>query len=140
MVTPALPAPHDRDLLVQLTATPSTSLQEMDRMTGEVAQQIRAIPGVQGLGDHVGRAITSDQVVDVNSGELWVTLAPGIDYGATTAAVRRVVAGYPGLAHHTLTYEQEQVDAAGPPHQRALDVRVYGHNLGVLRAQAARVP
>ena len=138
-VTPALPVPQDRDLLVQLTATPSTSLQEMDRITGAVARQIRAIPGVRELGDHVGRAITSDQVVDVNSGELWVTLAPGADYAATTAAVHRVVAGYPGLAHHTLTYEQEQVDAAEPPHVPGLDVRVYGHSYGTLRAQAARV-
>jgi Cu/Ag efflux pump CusA len=38
-----------------------------------------------------------------------------------------------------MTYEQEQVDAAGPPHRRDLDVRVYGHNLAVLRTQSARV-
>jgi Cu/Ag efflux pump CusA len=138
-VAPALPVPHDRDLLVRVTATPSTSLQEMDRITGAMGRQIRALPGVRQVGAHVGRAITSDQVVDVNSGELWVDLAPNADYGITSAAVRRVVAGYPGLAHQTMTYEQQQVDAAAPPRRRALDVRVYGHDLGVLRAQAARV-
>ncbi|HEY6932602.1 MAG TPA: efflux RND transporter permease subunit [Marmoricola sp.] len=138
-VTPALPVPHDRNLLVRVTATPSTSLQEMDRITGAMGRQIRALPGVRAVGAHVGRAITSDQVVGVNSGELWVDLAPNADYGVTSAAVRRVVAGYPGLAHHTMNYEEQQVDAAAPPQRRALDVRVYGHDLGVLRAQAARV-
>lgn len=137
--SPALPSPKDQDLLVEMSATPSTSLQEMDRVTAAVARRVRAVPGVRELGVHVGRAITSDQVADVNSGELWVNLDPSADYAATSAAVRRIVAGYPGLAEHTMTYEDQQVATAEPPHRRALDVRVYGQDLGTLRAQATRV-
>jgi Cu/Ag efflux pump CusA len=137
--SPALPSPKDQDLLVEMSATPSTSLQEMDRITAVVATRVRAVPGVRELGVHVGRAITSDKVADVNSGELWVNLDPAADYAATSAAVRRIVAGYPGLADHTLTYEDQQVAAAQPPRRRALDVRVYGQDLATLRAQATKV-
>ncbi|HEU5043447.1 MAG TPA: efflux RND transporter permease subunit [Nocardioidaceae bacterium] len=137
--SPALPSPKDQDLLVEMSATPSTSLQEMDRITAAVATRVRAVPGVRELGVHVGRAITSDQVADVNSGELWVNLDPSADYAATSAAVRRIVAGYPGLADHTMTYEDQQVAAAQPPRRRALDVRVYGQDLATLHAQATRV-
>ncbi|HET7358348.1 MAG TPA: efflux RND transporter permease subunit [Nocardioidaceae bacterium] len=137
--SPALPSPKDQDLLVEMSATPSTSLQEMDRITAAVAARVRAVPGVRELGVHVGRAITADMVADVNSGELWVNLDPSADYATTSAAVRRIVAGYPGLAEHTMTYEDQQVAAAQPARRRALDVRVYGQDLATLRAQATRV-
>jgi hypothetical protein len=40
---------------------------EMDRITALATRELRAIPGVRDVGAHVGRAITSDQVVNVNS-------------------------------------------------------------------------
>ena len=48
----------------------------MARLTTRVTSDLR-IPGVANVGAHVGRAVLGDQVVDVNSAELWVTLDPG---------------------------------------------------------------
>src|SRR3546814_4294908 len=42
---------------------------------------------------HVGRAITSDEVADVNSGEIWVTLESGATYSSTTSDIQEVVDG-----------------------------------------------
>jgi hypothetical protein len=39
----------------------------MDPITALATRELRAIPGVRDVGAHVGRAITSDQVVNVNS-------------------------------------------------------------------------
>ena len=69
----ALPALQDRSLLVHWQAAPGTSLPEMDRITEAAGRQLRAVPGVATVGAHVGRALTSDQVSDVDSAELWVT-------------------------------------------------------------------
>ena len=75
------------------------------------------------VGGHIGRAVTGDQVVDVNSSELWVRLDRDADYGATTAAVRRVVAGYPGSRHEVRTYEQQRIRDVGTLDDRQADAR-----------------
>ena len=62
-----LPPLRDRELLVQWEAAPGMSQPEMDRITALATRELRAIPGVRDVGAHVGRVITSDQVVNVNS-------------------------------------------------------------------------
>jgi Cu/Ag efflux pump CusA len=137
--SPMLPALQDRALLVQLRLAPGTSLAEMDRVTAAMSRELRTVPGVEVVGAHVGRAQNSDQVVNANSGELWLRVAPAVDLGSTTGAVERVVAGYSGLRHSTSSYPQERVRAAeaGPAHP--LVVRVFGDDFGVLREQAEQV-
>ncbi|HLZ36899.1 MAG TPA: efflux RND transporter permease subunit, partial [Mycobacteriales bacterium] len=134
-----LPAPRERDLVVRLDAAPGTSLQEMDRVATLMSRDVRALSGVADVGVHVGRAVTSDQVVNVNSGELWVSLARSADYGTTLAAIRRVLGGYPGVGHELMTYEKDQLAAAETGSTHPLVVRVFGHDLGVLRAKAQEV-
>jgi len=137
--SPMLPALQDRALLVQLRSASGTSLSEMDRVTAAMSRELRTVPGVEVVGAHVGRAQNSDQVVNANSGELWLRVAPAVDLGRTTGAVDRIVAGYPGLRHSTSSYPEDRVRAAeaGPAHP--LVVRVFGDDLGVLRAQAEQV-
>ena len=103
-------------LLVRLTAAPGTSLPEM---TGSRPREreLRAIPGVDDVGAHVGRAVTSDQVVDVNSGELWVSIDPRADYDATLARPSSVVAGYPARPRCDLP-EQRIRDVGTLPRRR----------------------
>ena len=52
-------------------------------------RELRSRPGRGDVGGHVGRAMTSDQLVDVNAAELWLTLDGSADYDATTASVDR---------------------------------------------------
>jgi Cu/Ag efflux pump CusA len=134
-----LPALHDRGLLVHVHAASGTSLTEMDRITQTASRELRALPGVRSVGAHVGRAITSDQVVDVNSGEMWVDIAPDADYAATRGAVADVVAGYPGLRTDVTTYATDQVRTARTRPAAPLVVRVYGIDLPELTATAQRV-
>ena len=136
---PLVPPLQDRDLLVRWEGAPGTSRPEMDRITALATHELRSVPGVSAVGAHVGRAVASDQVVDVNAGELWVTIAAKADYRATVAAVRDVVNGYPGLRHSVMTYPQEKVDEARAAGGDDLTVRVFGQDLGVLRGKAEEV-
>jgi len=136
---PLLPAMQDRGLLVHWDAAPGMSQPEMDRITALATAELRKLPGVRDVGAHVGRAITSDQVVDVNSGELWVTLDPGADYGRTVAAVRRVVDGYPGLTHNLVTYPEERMHQVETGVTDPVVVRIFGGDLQVLRAKAEEI-
>ena len=134
-----LPAPHDRDLLVELHAVPGTSLTEMSRITNRIGREIDSVPGVRDVGLHVGRAVTSDQNVDVDSAEVWFSVSPSADYTSTVDEVRDVVGEYRGLRHAVTTYEQQQLKAVGTGTERPLVVRVFGQDLPTLRAQAEKV-
>jgi Cu/Ag efflux pump CusA len=134
-----LPRLHDRELLVQWESTPGMSQPEMDRITALATRELRAIPGVRDVGAHVGRAITSDQVVNVNSAELWVSIAATADYDRTVAAVRQVVGGYPGLTHNLVTYPEEQIRRVQTGADEPLVVRIFGQDLQVLRGKAEEV-
>jgi Cu/Ag efflux pump CusA len=90
-----LPELQDRNLLLQLRTVPGTSLPEMDRITAAASRDLRAVPGVRTVGAHVGRAVSSDQLVDVDSAEVWITLAAGADYDRSRNAIRAVTRGYP---------------------------------------------
>jgi CzcA family heavy metal efflux pump len=134
-----LPRLHDRELLVQWESAPGMSQPEMDRITALATRELRAIPGVRDVGAHVGRAITSDQVVNVNSAELWVSIDPKADYDRTVAAVRQVVGGYPGLTHDLVTYPEEQIRRVQTGANEPLVVRIFGQDLQVLRSKAEEV-
>ncbi|MDX6474584.1 MAG: hypothetical protein QOH95_95, partial [Gaiellaceae bacterium] len=135
-----LPVLKESQVLVRWDAAPGTSLPEMDRLTARAARELRALPGVTQIGGHVGRAVTADQIVGVNAGELWVTISPDADYGRTLASIRDVMSGYPGLASHVEAFSTEKVKenltgAAGD----AIDVRVYGEELPVLERSATKL-
>jgi CzcA family heavy metal efflux pump len=134
-----LPTLKENDLLVSWNGPPGTSLREMDRITGLASRELGTIPGVRNVGAHVGRAITGDQIVGVNSGEIWVNVDSGADYDSTLAEVKRVVAAYPGLSHSVQTYSQDRVNQSIAQSDGNVDVRVYGEDLQVLDRQAARV-
>ena len=80
-----LPALQDRNLLLHVQAHPGTSLIEMDRITAAAGNELQTLPGVKNVGTHVGRAIGSDQLTNVNSAEVWITL----DDRPTTPGPRR---------------------------------------------------
>jgi Cu/Ag efflux pump CusA len=134
----SVPEMRDRNLLVQWEAAPGTSLAEMDRMVVAAGAAMRSIPGVRGVGSHVGQALAGDRVVDVDSGDTWITLDPSADYDKTTAAIRLTLAGYAGLRHTLQTYAGRSLDDAQMNNGKAVTVRLYGNDQQVLETEAAR--
>jgi CzcA family heavy metal efflux pump len=157
---PVIPSFKNRDLLVHLDGPPGTSHPEMSRIVARASRDLRSVPGVSDVAGHVGRAVTGDQVVDINSSELWVKLDPDADYDSAKAAVERTVNSYAGFNQSVLTYEKQRIrdvgaaddrqagdgsaasadlDVLAGTDRRPLLVRVYGENLNVLRQQGARM-
>jgi Cu/Ag efflux pump CusA len=134
-----LPALQDRNLLLQVQAVPGIALPEMDRITAAVSGQLRRIPGVTRVGAHVGRAVSSDQLVGVNSAEVWITLTGSADYARSRAAIETVVHGYPGLKANLVTYPTERVAQLAAGSTDDLVVRVYGADLTTLQREAQDV-
>jgi multidrug efflux pump subunit AcrB len=134
-----LPALQDRNLLLHVEAAPGTSLIEMDRITATAGNELQTLPGVKSVGTHVGRAIGSDQLTNVNSAEVWITLDDRADYARTKATITTVMHGYPGLRTDLVTYPGDRVGQVTADQRDDLVVRVYGADLGVLQQKAGDV-
>jgi Cu/Ag efflux pump CusA len=137
--TSLLPALQDRNLLLHVEAAPGTSLIEMDRITATAGNELQTLPGVKSVGTHVGRAIGSDQLTNVNSAEVWITLDDRADYARTKAAITTVMHGYPGLRTDLVTYPGDRVGQVTADQRDDLLVRVYGADLNVLQQKAGDV-
>ena len=131
-----LPPLRERQLVIEWDGAAGTSHPEMSRIVAQASNELRDISGVQDVSAHVGRAITSDEVVGVNSSELWITIRPDADYEQTVAAVREVVSGYPGLTGDVELYPEQRIREVRTGVDEDLVVRVFGQDLSILRAKA----
>jgi CzcA family heavy metal efflux pump len=135
----SLPRFKETQLLIRWDGLPGTSLTEMNRITALAGRELRSLDGVRNVGAHVGRAVSADQVVGVNSAEIWVSVDPGADYNATLASVEDVAAGYPGLSRTVETYSNERVSEVLSGASDDVAVRIYGEDLSVLGKKAREV-
>jgi CzcA family heavy metal efflux pump len=136
-LTPSLtPTFKEQDLVVRLAAAPGTSQPEMNRILALASSELRAIPGVRNVGGDVGRAVMSDIVGDVYSGELWVSIDKTAAYEPTVAAIQRVIDGYPGLGQSVRGYLQDRSGGVALATNSSVTVRVYGENPDTLRKAA----
>jgi Cu/Ag efflux pump CusA len=136
---PDRPSFRDRDVLVRWEGTPSTSLPEMDRITRRASAELRVIPEIRSVDADVGRAVSSDRLVATNSSEIWVRIASSADYDKTLGRIRRVVDGTPGLHSDVTTYEDDRSAGVLEGPSSTVDVRVYGHDYGILRRKAVEI-
>ncbi|WP_052441860.1 efflux RND transporter permease subunit [Streptacidiphilus anmyonensis] len=139
-----LPTPQDRNLVVQWSAAPGTSLPAMRQTTQAAGAELRAVPGVTGVASDIGQALLGDQIVNVDSAQTWVTVSGGANLDRTKTAIAQVLSHYPGLSHQLLTYAQTALAKApasntDPGNGAPLTVRLYGTDWATLTADANRL-
>src|SRR3989449_289353 len=130
------PALKERELLVNWTTAPGTSYAETYRITSRVSRRLKTISGGRNVGAPVGRAVTGDQVVGINSSQIWVSIDPAADYDRTVAAVRETIDGYPGSERSMHTYLRDKVSEVLTGTGTAIVVRLFGPKRDVLRQKA----
>jgi Cu/Ag efflux pump CusA len=133
------PSLKERDVLVHVEAPPGTSLPKMTEITRRAVQDLGSLPGVVNVGGQVGRAVMSDQIVNVNSGEVWVKIDPAADYDATVTSIQDTVVRYPDVSTDVLTHSDERVTDVLGRSSDDLVVRIYGESPEVLNAKADEV-
>ncbi len=134
-----VPSFKETDVVIEWNSASGTSLVAMSRSTSAVMGELRAIPGVRSAAAHVGRAVLSDDAADVNSAEIWVSIDPAADYNATLAAMEKVVDGHPGMEGEVTTFLSKKMREALTGGDEQITVRVYGHDLGIIRAKAEEI-
>ncbi|WP_210506148.1 efflux RND transporter permease subunit [Naasia sp. SYSU D00057] len=134
-----VPVVNDSSLLVRMAGAPGTGIDEMNRVTQRAGALIGELPGVTSVDGHIGRAIAGDQVVGINSSELWVNLADGADSRGLAGDVEGIVQSIPGLDAEVVGYAEAKVGEATAGREAEFAVRVFGIELDVLRQEAERV-
>jgi Cu/Ag efflux pump CusA len=151
-----VPAFEDPNILVELEADPGTSEVRMTALATQLSTTLAAIPGVDGVGAHVGRAVSGDRVTNVNSASVWVKIDEDAEYDDTVEDVEAAARAVPGVDHDVVTYTSKRIrdvgalDSKDTPAMgdrldvfaatdRPIAVRVFGEDLTVLREQADRV-
>jgi Cu/Ag efflux pump CusA len=134
----SIPQFRERDILVNFDALPGTSDVAMRRIVARATGDLRGISGVRRVSAHLGRAVMSDRVTDVNSAEVWASVDRTADYDATVAAIRGAVSEYPGFDIDVDTYLNERIlDVVN--HDEDLVVRVYGERSDEIAVKAEEV-
>ena len=134
----AVPAFREPYLSVSFEGAPGTSHPEMSRIVTRASEELRAIPGVNNVGAHVGRAIYGDQTVNINSAELWLSIDPNANYEATVSAVEDVVNGYAGIRREVRTYVQQTLTQESAT-TTDVTVRLYGEDHATLQSESAKL-
>lgn len=154
--TALTPAFQDRNLVVKLQGAPDVSAPAMVQRAAEIGNSLQSLPGVTGVGATVGRAITGDRLVNVNSGDIWVAISGDADYDATVASIKEAVRDVPGLTAEVVPFSTQEmrevgslqtgtntVTGGGLDVLTGLDnpvaVRIFGEEPQVLAAEAAKV-
>ena len=154
--TALTPTFQDRNVVVRLQGQPDVSSEAMSQRAADLGNTIRALPGITGVGATVGRAVTGDRVVNVNSSDVWVSIAPDANYKTTLAAIENAARQVPGATADVVPYSTQEMRDVGSLHTGAntvtgsgldvmtglntpLAVRVYGQDPKILAAEAAKV-
>jgi len=134
-----LPNLKERTLLVNWTTPPGTSYSETYRLLSRVSNELQSLPGVRNVGAHMGRAITGDQIVGINSSQIWVDIDQQADYDEIVSAIRETIEGYPGVERSLLAYLRDTVSEVLTGEHAALVVRIYGQDREILQQKAEEV-
>ena len=133
------PVLNERDVVVRLEAQPGTSLQRMDEITAQAVGELRALSGINDVGAHVGRAVQSDQIVNVNSAEVWVNVDETADYDETIGAIEAAANGLPDVSNDVMTYSEQRITDLLGESDDDIVVRVYGQDQQILETKAEEV-
>jgi Cu/Ag efflux pump CusA len=154
--TSLIPSFKDRDMIVRLDAEPGTSNARMVQLATQVSRELRGLDGVESVAAQVGRAVNGDQLVDVNSANVLVSIESGADHNATKGAIEDAVANVDGARADVSSYSEQKIRDVGALREgdnpvtgeglnvltgsdRPLVVRVFGQNLDVIRREAEKV-
>ncbi len=154
--TSPVPEFEDDDILIELSAEPGMSNEAMTATATSLSDTLAGLQGVDGVGAHVGRAITGDRLTNVNSASVWVRIDGDADNEDTFEDIEVAVRALPGVESDVGTYTGKRIRDVGALRtgddgvrgesldvltgaDHPLAVRVYGEDLAVLRTEAERV-
>ena len=133
-----LPPFNEGSLTVSVVSVPGITLEESDAIGREVEEALLAFPEVVSTSRRTGRAEKDEHVQGVNASEMEVVLRPGRPKEEILGLMRRAVATIPGASVSFGQPISHRIDHMISGSKSNLAVKIFGPDLSVLRALAAR--
>jgi len=137
-----LPPFREGHYVIALAANPGTSLAGARQYGETLSRQIMAVPGVDKVGQQLGRAPGGEDAWGPENSEIHIELKPGLSgqrQDEIASAFRRITNGYPGLAAQHLTFLTDRIGEAFSGETAGLVVSVYGPDLDLLDQAAGQI-
>lgn len=134
-----LPAFTEETALIATTAAPGTSLEEMNKISGVIEQELLAVPEVRKVGYRIGRAERGDHVVPVSTVEFDVDFrSPEDARGARSRAeilddIRRRIRAVPGTFSIVTGPLADRIGHMLSGVSAPVAVKIFGPELNTLR-------
>ncbi len=133
-----LPTFQENHLVLQVTAAPGTSFDEMRRIGAGIAERLLSLPGVRSVAQQIGRAEAGEDTWGPNRSEFHVELRPEEDGEATARAIRRALDETPGVQSQVETFLGDRISETLTGETADVVVDVFGESLARLDREAAR--
>src|SRR5262249_33751064 len=136
-----LPEFREGHFVLQVSAAPGTSLDEMQRLGAAISEELLALPAIASVSQQIGRAEQGEDTWGPHRSEFHVELKP-VGAGMqehTTDAIRSVLAGFPGIQSEVLTFLGDRISETITGEVAPVVVNVFGDDLDVLDATAREV-
>lgn len=140
--TTFLPEFKEGHYTLHMAAVPGTSIAESERIGERVTAALLAVPAVRSVSQRVGRAESADDTWGPNYSELEVDLRPhlsGRRLVEADGAIRRALAGFPGLNFSLKPFLTERVEETLSGAAAPVAINIYGNDLDELDRVAANV-
>jgi CzcA family heavy metal efflux pump len=136
-----LPEFREGHFVLQVSAAPGTSLDEMRRLGTAISGQLLGLPAIATVSQQIGRAEQGEDTWGPHRSEFHVELKPvGARTQERTAdAIRAVLAGFPGLQSEVLTFLGDRISETITGEVAPVVVNIFGDDLDVLDATAREV-
>ncbi|MFO1011253.1 MAG: efflux RND transporter permease subunit [Planctomycetota bacterium] len=136
-----LPEFREGHFVLQVTAVPGTSLDEMKRMGGRISSALLADPRIATVEQQIGRAELGEDTWGPNRSEFHVEIRSmsSKEEAETEAWIRATLAGFPGLQSEVLTFLGDRISETITGETADFVVDVFGDDIGLLDATAAEL-
>ena len=123
------------------TSVPGTSIKEMLRLGKRIQQEVLALPYVQTVEQHVGRAALSEDTYGTQTTEFHVELKPDATIRQEVAEdqLRDILSHYPGLQSEVVTFLGDRINDSITGEAAQIAVRVFGDDLDTLDSTATNI-
>jgi CzcA family heavy metal efflux pump len=136
-----LPEFREGHLVLQVFATPGTSLPEMIRIGGRISDELLKHPNIDTIEQQVGRAELGEDPWGPYRCEFHVELKPisGEQEEKMADEIRAILKKFPGIQFEVLTFLGDRIGETLTGETAPVVVNIFGEDLDVLDAKAAEV-
>lgn len=136
------PALQEGNLVIKMTAPPSTSLEQTKKITLLVEKRVMKIHEVKEIVSRIGRGEPGAHADPVNNAEMYVVLKPKQEWKkiktqqALEKAIRKELDGFPGVLFNITQPIAMSVDELLEGVQADLAIKIFGDDLDTLKVKA----